>query len=84
MVLITYSGIEENILSFQFSNATNIFSLVSTGAYDPSNIETVYSLDLSNENPDNVQIGIFIPEPSTYALLLGGIVLGYAFWRRRK
>ena len=25
-----------------------------------------------------------VPEPSTYALLLGGTVLGYAFWRRRK
>ena len=25
-----------------------------------------------------------IPEPSTYALLLGGTVLGYAFWRRRQ
>ena len=25
-----------------------------------------------------------IPEPSTYARLLGGTVLGYAFWRRRK
>ena len=25
-----------------------------------------------------------VPEPSTYALLLGGTVLGYAFWRRKK
>ena len=25
-----------------------------------------------------------VPEPSTYALLLGGTVLGYAFWRRRQ
>jgi uncharacterized protein YjbI with pentapeptide repeats len=25
-----------------------------------------------------------VPEPSTYALLLSGAVLGYAFWRRRK
>ena len=25
-----------------------------------------------------------VPEPSTYALLLGGTALGYAFWRRRK
>ena len=25
-----------------------------------------------------------VPEPSTYALLLGVAVLGYAFWRRRK
>ena len=25
-----------------------------------------------------------VPEPSTYALLLGGTVLGYTFWRRRQ
>ena len=25
-----------------------------------------------------------VPEPSTYAILLGGTVLGYAYWRRRK
>ena len=25
-----------------------------------------------------------VPEPSTYAFLLGGTVLGYAYWRRRK
>lgn len=27
---------------------------------------------------------MLVPEPSTYALFLGGAVLGYAFWRRRK
>ena len=25
-----------------------------------------------------------VPEPSTYAILLGGTVLGYAFWRKRQ
>jgi len=25
-----------------------------------------------------------VPEPSIYAILLGGTVLGYAFWQRRK
>ena len=33
---------------------------------------------------DNLSIAISVPEPSTYALILGGSVLGYAFWRRRK
>ena len=27
---------------------------------------------------------MLIPEPTTYALILGGTVLGYAFWRSRK
>ena len=30
-----------------------------------------------------LEVGI-VPEPSTYAILLGGTVLGYAYWRRRK
>ncbi|MGC6455677.1 MAG: PEP-CTERM sorting domain-containing protein [Coraliomargaritaceae bacterium] len=33
---------------------------------------------------DSEDFATVVPEPSTYALLLGGTVLGYAFWRRRK
>ena len=37
-----------------------------------------------NGIPAYLEITYIVPEPSTYAILLGGTVLGYAFWRRRK
>jgi hypothetical protein len=43
--------------------------------------------DVPNNYNDITQVSYLlevVPEPSTYALLLGGTVLGYAFWRRMK
>lgn len=45
------------------------------------------SLEISGEFKwleENALFVDVVPEPSTYALLLGGTVLGYAFWRRKK
>jgi hypothetical protein len=64
----------------------NLILSINTGPFVLSNYYGVgYGDDISLDNSgDTILVLEVVPEPSTYALLLGGAVLGYAFWRRRK
>ena len=46
--------------------------------YYPENMRLIYTEE------ETLGLTETVPEPSTYAILLGGTVLGYAFWQRRK
>ena len=65
-------------LSYNYSSYSPSVLSQSNGSirFQTNGRSTSYSFDLTNLS--------IIPEASTYALLLGGTVLGYAFWRRRK
>ena len=50
-------------------------------------LDNTLVIDVSDVDTANFKMlltPVTVPEPSTYAFLLGGTVLGYAFWRRRK
>ena len=72
------------------ANLTHTFMgnyLFGTAAWTGANLYGASLPDGYDQDWFEEQGAIFletVPEPSTYALLLGGIVLGYAFWRRRK
>ena len=61
----------------------NLILSFNTGPFVLSdmNMSSDFSIDSSGDTTLELEV---VPEPSTYALLLGGTVLGYAFWRRRK
>jgi hypothetical protein len=64
-----------------FSN----FSSVIAGSGSTLTIEIIFSLDSGDEDfaMDNLQVTA-VPEPSTYALLLGFATLGFVLYRRRR
>ncbi len=66
-----------NLLDLQIEGASNFDGTLLYGAILPIGYDQSYFEALGADFDT-------VPEPSTYALLLGGAVLGYAFWRRRK
>jgi hypothetical protein len=69
--------------------STDTWSMSSLGFTADSSTSTVIFTDISGSNPnsdlflDNVSVSV-VPEPSTFAALVGLSVLGYAVYRRNK
>jgi len=64
-----------------YSLATGSVTIASYSGSAPTNGS--YSVFLADSNGKNLGAGSAVPEPSTYAMLAGFGVLGFAAWRRR-
>ena len=74
--------------TFVFANAGSITGFDPTKfAFDMSGVVGLtgtWAVIQYNNSLDLVYTGLAVPEPSTYAMLAGGAVLIFAFWRRRR
>lgn len=65
------TGFDAEAFAYDFGGFTNSFTGMWSVALDGNNLDLVYT-------------GTPVPEPSTYAVLAGLGVLGFAAWRRRR
>lgn len=84
-----YNGISADLSGVSNVNSDSAFGIrivnASTGADDVNYLGSPYNNSSGNVRFDNVAItGTLVPEPSSYALLIGGIALLAGFVIRRK
>lgn len=65
------------------STDRNYLGVLSTAATSITSVLVTTETDNAWITIDKVAVGQAIPEPSTYAAILGALVFGLTFWRRR-
>jgi hypothetical protein len=87
---ISFGTVHEVVLDYVAGDAVNVTldgTLLGSVTGQPWNVDTSFSaLSINSQKATSYvdNLSIAVPEPSTYAALLGLLALGFVAWRRRR